>query len=330
MPSDAAGDPGGISALIARVLDQLTLSAWLPAALFTASLAVLLEFRNAKTINISEAVEALTRNWVPVLVLIVPTLVVATIVTQAFAFEAMRTLEGYWHRRGLASVARTLMIKRHVRRKEAIDKRLSRAYETAFYAARPQMIKAGIPGVVVNALEADVLKIDMPHLTDEEHQQFMEARESWRSYSDAWHLARIDTLLSDDEIYPDLTRIMPTKLGNLIRATEDELDTGGDLQGFVLRRHAAVPRRVQLQHDRFRTRMEMYCIMAFVSASLFLLAFIILLPVGVSFVSSTITAVGFAALSEASYLAAIASAYGYCAALRVMNDVPAELSHLQK
>jgi len=320
--SDTASAPDGISAFVARVLDQLTLSAWLPAALFTASMAVLLEFRSAKTVNISKAVEALTKNWVPVLVLIIPVLVVATIVTQAFSFEAMRTLEGYWRRRGLASLARTMMIKRQVRRKQAIDKRLDRANEEAFYAARPQMIKKGISVAVVNALEADALKANTPTLTEEEDQELVEAQQSWRTYCDPWHLAIIDHLLNDYEVYPDDDRIMPTRLGNLIRATEDELSTDGDLQGFVLRRHAMVPRRVQLQHDRFRTRMEMYCTLMFVSAALTVLTLVVLLSAGVDTIPAVIIAVGYVVLSQASYLAAIASARGYCAALKVMNDTP--------
>lgn len=51
----AAASPSGISAFIARVLDQLTLSAWLPAALLTASVAILLQFRSDRSANILTA-----------------------------------------------------------------------------------------------------------------------------------------------------------------------------------------------------------------------------------------------------------------------------------
>jgi hypothetical protein len=116
--SDAsAASPGGISAFIARVLDQLTLSAWLPAAFLTASVAILLQFRSARSANVLNAVRELTANPVQVLVIIIPLLVIAAVVTQAFSFEAIRALEGYWPGRGLIGLARTLMIRRHVRRK---------------------------------------------------------------------------------------------------------------------------------------------------------------------------------------------------------------------
>ncbi len=88
--------PDGISAFVARVLDQLTLSAWLPAALLTASVGVLLEFRNLRSVDLLSAVTALTADPLRVLVITIPVLILATVVTQAFSFEAIRTLEGYW------------------------------------------------------------------------------------------------------------------------------------------------------------------------------------------------------------------------------------------
>ena len=61
----------GISAFIARVLDQLTLSAWLPAALFTAAAAVLLQFRRQRSVNVLHAVGVLAADPVRVLVLMI-------------------------------------------------------------------------------------------------------------------------------------------------------------------------------------------------------------------------------------------------------------------
>ena len=274
----ATVSPEGVSPFFARVLNQLSLSTWLPAGLFTASVAVLLQFRSAGSVS----VRALTLDPIRLLILMIPLLVVSTVLMQAFSFEAIRILEGYWRRRGLASLARTLMIRRHLRRKEVITKRRRKASEEAFYAAKPRMLRNGIPFSIVNAFEAQVLGVQLPALTDEERRKF--ALMNWRSSCDAWHLARIDHLLNEEKSYPATSRILPTKLGNLIRATEDRLqNTGGDLEGFALRRHAMVSRPVQIQHYQFRNRLGMYCYLVYVSLSLFILTPIIFRGSGIDF-----------------------------------------------
>jgi hypothetical protein len=320
--ANAAVSPDGLSAFIARVLDQLSLSAWFPAALFTVSLAILLQFRRQGSDNLAHAVRVLTADPVRVLVLVIPLLVIATVVTQAFSFEAIRTLEGYWRRRGFASLARTLMIRWQVRRKKVIAKRLRKAYEKAFAAAKRRMVDQHVPDRIITALQAQVLKnVEMPILTDVEISEF--STTDWRSWCDPWLLARIDHLLNAEDAYPVTSRILPTKLGNLIRATEDQLqNTGDDVHGFALRRYATAPPLVQMQHDQFRNRLEMYCVLVFVSASLSALTVIILLGHGISATVIAIISGSFAALCEASYLAALASAGGYCAALKVMDETP--------
>ena len=306
----AAASPNGVSAFIARVLDQLTLSAWLPAALLTASVAVLLQFRSDRSANVLSAVRVLTADPVRVLVLIVPLLVIATVVTQAFSFEAITTLEGYWRRRGLANLARTLMIRRHVRRKKSIERRRKQATEKAFYVAEPRMLREGIPFPVVNALKAQALELIEPPLTTDERDLFRETK--WREWSDAWLISEIEHLKKTWEAYPPkMHRVLPTRLGNLMRATEDRLEhAGGDVEGFALRRYATAPRLVQKEHDQFRNRLEMYCTLVFVSLSLLVLTPAILLGSGIAIAAIAIIAGGFAALSQASYLAAIASAAG--------------------
>lgn len=319
-PDATAGTADGISAFVARVLDQLSLSAWLPAAFLTASLALLLQFSGDNTADLLKAVRALTADPVRVLVLIVPLLVLATVVTQAFSFEAIRTLEGYWRRRGPASLARTLMIKRHVRRASALTKRRQRASEIAYYSAEPKILRDNISPPVVHAMKAQALELENPPpLTDEERSEL--SQRNWENWCDAWSIAKIEHLRDAEEVYPlETHRILPTKLGNLIRATEDQLqNTEGDVQGFALRRYAEAPRLVQAEHDKFRSRLEMYCTLVFVSASLLILTPLILFRSGVGVAAIAIISVCFGALSEASYLAAIASARGYCSALREMD-----------
>ena len=233
----APASSDGLSAFIARVLDQLTLSAWLPAALFTAAAAVLLQFRRQRSTKLLHAVGVLASNPLRVLVLIIPVLVLATVVTQAFSFEAIRTLEGYWRRRGPASIARTLMIRWHVHRKDAITRRWERTYKESFIATRSRMVDAGIPLPIVNAIEARVHDKALPPLTDEEQEKFDLIE--WEDWCDAWRRAKMDHLINDERTYPVTSRVLPTRLGNLVRATEDQLKgVDDDLEGFVLRRYA--------------------------------------------------------------------------------------------
>lgn len=322
--ADTSASADGLSAFVARVLDQLTLSAWLPAAVLTASLAVLLQFRSAKSANVLHAVGALTANPVRVLVIMIPLLVLATVVTQAFSFEAIRTLEGYWRHRGLASGARTIMIRWHAYRKGSINKRLGNAYGKALDAVKDEISPGKVSETVFNAFREKMTGAEnKTSLSDEAMLELAEFTGKWRSYCQPWHLAKIDQLLKDRALYPDGDRILPTKLGNMMRATEDNLKSAkDDVEGFVLRRYALASRLVQLQHDQFRNRLDMYCTMVFVCVSLALLTPAILIGSGISALAIGVVSGGFIALCAASYRAAIASAGGYCAALKEMDKDP--------
>ena len=320
----SAASQAGVSAFIARVLDQLALSAWLPAAFLTAGTTVLLEFRSAKSASITNAVAKLTLHPVPVLVIMIPLLVIATVVTQAFSFEAIRTLEGYWRRRGIASLACRLMTWKHVRRKNAIIEKRRRESAKVFDAAlRAAFLRDDdVNGRVVKAVVAELSgrTWEAPRLKGKELQVFADTLRNWRDGADAWRLARIDHLLAEQNCYPVDSRILPTKLGNLIRATEDDLKhAGDDLQSFVLRHRARVPQRVQMQHDQFRTRLDMYCTLVFVSVFLAVITPITLVG-RVDITAIAIITGSFAVMAVASYLAAIASAGGYCTALRQMDE----------
>jgi hypothetical protein len=309
----------GISALIARILDQLALSAWLPAAFLTASIAVLLQFRSAKSANVLKAIQELTVQPLQVLVLVIPILVIATVVTQAFSFECIRILEGYWGASRLADLVRRPMVWLHVHKQGYIVNQLRKESRKALLGAMPRMLMSGIPFPVVKAIEARVVpEQSPPSLTDEEAEILKEL--DWRPWCDAWRLARIGNLAREAEQYPVSHHVMPTKLGNLMRATEDKLqNAGNDVQSFVYRRREVVPTRVRIQHDQFRTRLEMYCTLVLVNGFLLALAPITL----VGRVSNTAFAVafaGFAAMGIVSYLAAIASASGYCLILKQMDE----------
>ena len=302
-----------------RIFDQLMLAA-LPAALvLIAGMAILLQFRSMRSGNILQSVQVLSADPVRLLVIMIPLLVIATVVTQVFSYQALRTLEGFWPRRGLASVVSRLLIQRHLRKKRSTMERLHRETEKALHAAMPEMLMSGVPAAIVRAFEAFISGKEPPSLTDEQSEVL--AKTDWRLWCDAWRLGKIDSLADEEKRYPVDSRILPTKLGNLIRATEDTLryaDT--DLQGFVLRRRAMISRRLQIQYDQSHNRLEMYSILTFVSTLLAILTPIILLGSGIGIDTIAIIFGSFVAFSVASYHAVIGSARGYCAILKQMDE----------
>ena len=95
-PAEKTGPSEGIPAFLGRVLNQLSLSAWLPAAMLVGSLAVLLQLRTQQNRNLVEAATGLVNRPLGLLILLLFALILATMVTQAFEFEVIRLLEGYW------------------------------------------------------------------------------------------------------------------------------------------------------------------------------------------------------------------------------------------
>jgi hypothetical protein len=304
----------------AKLLQTLTLSAWIGALLFTASVVLLLQFRSARSVNIANTLQQLTARPISAFLIMILSLFLVTVVTQVFSVDAISILEGSWGRHGPARFARRLMIQRHVNRKEAIDKHSREALEKAFSLAKDRMLRDDVPAAVVDAYEAMIYKIEPPLLTPEEEEKFH--TNYWGDWADAWRLARIDDLVSDANDYPAFSRILPTKLGNLLRATEDRLrNTDGDMRTFVLRRRDVLSPRLQMQHDQFRNRMQIYCTLVLISALLVVLTPIILV-VYINVVAIAIISGIFVVLSLASYRAAIESARGYCMMLREMDLDP--------
>ena len=195
-PDVPAASADGLSAFRRPSSYQLSLSAWFPAAFLTTGVALLLEFRSTKSASIVDAVAKLTAHPVQVLVIMIPLLVIATVVTQAFSFEAIRFLEGYWGRRGVMNAIGKLMIRRHMHRKKAIAKRKSRESANAFRAAMPAMIidSPDLTGRVAKAIEAQLSgeASESPSLKDNELPIFVHTIQNWRDHADAWRLARID------------------------------------------------------------------------------------------------------------------------------------------
>jgi hypothetical protein len=81
----------GISHFLAKVLDQLSLSAWLPALVLVASMTLMTRLHSLGTLDLVRAVNDITRTKpIGLLVTLLLGIVVAALLTQAFAFEMWR------------------------------------------------------------------------------------------------------------------------------------------------------------------------------------------------------------------------------------------------
>ena len=144
----------------------------------------------------------------------------------------------------------------------------------------------------------------------------------WFSFADAGdarRLARLERVL--DEYPMDDYRILPTRLGNTIRAYEDQVHDPkeGQLEGFVLRIYHQLPVPLQIEHDQYRTRLDLYCSLSFVMVVAAAAAIPLLSPLGSASVAGVCGTLLLVAVL--SYRAAVASARGYGTALVTIKEL---------
>lgn len=310
-----------LSQFTAKVLDQLSLSAWFPALLLTCSLTLLLQFRSQKSMSLADALQSITDDWKQVLLLAIPVLLLATVITQAFSYGAIRFLEGYWNSLVPLGWFRPYAIRWQAGRRRRVADRRKSAAQAAFAAIRPDLQET-YSAALVGALEVQAMEGSVPELAEVDARIYRLT--TWRATCHAWDLAKVDRYDRARADYPRHPgRVMPTRLGNVQRAFEDDLrNAGADLVGFAMRSRSLVSPTVQLQHDQFRERLDMYCTLVFVALVCAVLTGGLL--VGHIPDKSSRWAAGLAAfflgLSWTSYVSAVASARGYGATLRVMDD----------
>jgi hypothetical protein len=290
------------------------------------SLVVLLQLHAQDDRNLVSAVRKLIEQPFGLIVLALSALVLATLITQAFEFEVIRVLEGYW---GNGLALRPLAWAMTRRQRRGFD-RLTRQRDTltlkAFNSAR--LIEEGIipaeKRYIVDLIEKELRGNTgvAPKGWRTRRMALEVARFDWRPYAAAQLMRRLDAVEAALEEYPELHRFLPTRLGNILRSAEDaRLGAGeSELEGAVIRRWEGLPSSLQQEHDQYRTRLDMYCSLVFVYG---LLAAIspLLLTRGHEYVWWTAgTSVAYVVMSYVSYAAAIASARGYGVILRIIAD----------
>jgi hypothetical protein len=309
----------GLSQVLGRILQQLSLSAWLPAAMLVGNVSVQLQLRDDGSYNIPEAVKELAGKPLGTIIILAFALVLATVVTQAFEFEIIRFLEGYPVLfNTLAQPLMRLRIRGHENRLERLSRKLATATDGARLKAVSAMRK--LPGFDPEELDyiAENPARDSPKFNAELNDRT--ASITWKRYAPAADLYRIDTLVARYEAYPEEHRILPTQLGNVLRAAEDEigLDDNENLEGYVIRHYEQLSPALQGQHDTYRTRLNMYCCLVLAFVLLFLLSPVTLNSVR-PFWGMAIVMALYGLMAVLSYAAAIATArlYGL-----VLQEIP--------
>lgn len=314
--------PEGFSQFVSRVLDQLSLSSWLPAALFVCVGAVLLELRSQDEIDLIGAVVDLTAKPVGVLIVIAFALVSSTMLLQAFELSAIRLLEGYWpawvSRIGLTGACVSVQVSRLRRRRD----RLKTERIKAFRIARDRLLDLEADPEIIAYHRRIVHGETSAEETDAGVEQRARAFD-WRPFAPPGRLRNCEALERAAGLYPREHRTMPTALGNALRSGEDKIKNVGEgsLRTFVVRHWHLLPTELQILHDQYRNRLDLYCSLVFVCGVLALGGGALLATQENGLAAGALVLVTFGATAEACYRAAVMSAEGYIGALQAIDKV---------
>ena len=324
-----------LSVFVARVLNQLSLSAWLPSGAlvlvldFIFQLGAALDIRgtpNGPENAIGSAFSAMARTSLGGAILLFAAVIILTTLTQAFVFEAIRLLEGYW---GTSPMVERLAKRRcthfqneAMKLKRHRDEITKEAWSKVREKVKKKQAKA-LSGDEAMKWTQNMLRYyghiarGLPVPVQLSRDELNRGR-SWEQYAPADLLRRRMNLTIRLGDFPtDFRRIRPTRLGNVLRAYED-LTHWEPVETFVLKHIGELPQDLRIQHDQRRNQLDLYCSMVFVADLVIVFAAVRLGPSSWPYAVVAV-AVGVAGMWFA-YRAAIASARLYGKVLLTIAD----------
>lgn len=313
--------PKTVSAVVARILEQLSVSAWLPSAILVAALTFVGHLAVQQDGDVVEATRKVSSLEPVALVLLFGLVVMLTTLTQAFEFAAIRFVEGYWGARGpLAGLAKRLIAAQQDRLAE-LEVRETELKRQAIASCRDD-IEQRYPAdaqQIVDALENRVL--GTTHNVEDRHTATAAAY-SWRGHADAAIVRSFIATVRARDKYPETSyRILPTRIGNTIRAAEEHAfgRTVSNLEGKVLLVFEELPVSIQLQHDLHRRQLNLYCTLLFVAVFLGAVSATTLgLVHGWTY---AVTSLGLAAaVAFVTWQAAVLASEGYASTLETIGE----------
>lgn len=283
-PATQHGGSETLTHLLARVLNQLSLSAWLPSAALVLLVGLALQLGAAVDEDadfgtaMTTTLERLGDLTFSTLVLVMLVIVVSTMLTQAFSFGAIRVLEGYWGAARIPEWLATARARRHRKKRARLGERYDVLVELGHAALLSTIAEDGraepnerrlpeFSEAMYQLLEEQVLGKPVPddfQISDSDR-AVVESMD-WRAACGPDAERREINLRRRLADYPQVpSHILPTRLGNILRRRED--DTGREeVEGFIEAVFDDLPFSLQLAHDEQRTRLDLYCSMVFVIA----------------------------------------------------------------
>jgi hypothetical protein len=292
------------------------------------SLSVLLQLHAQRNRDVAKAATNLVNKPLGLLVVLLFAVVLATMITQAFEFEVIRLLEGYWGNRrftrGILHLSVHWQQRKFYRLLRERDELTLRAFREA------KLIENGfVPAdkrYIVDLIEGELADGGAETHGWREKRRAREAqkyKETWRQFAPANLMSRLEAVESQIREYPQPYRMLPTKLGNVIRAVEDSIPAaqGDDRESFVIRQWDEIPSGLRKEHDQYRVRLDLYCTLMFVFFVLAIVAAPLITHGPRYLIATIVTSTAYLFLSLVSYAAAIASARGYGTALKAIADM---------
>jgi hypothetical protein len=321
--SDNDSSSLGLSQVLGRILQQLSVSAWMPAAMLVGNVSVQLQLRSDGSYNIARAVKELAGKPLGTIIILAFALILATIVTQAFEFEVIRFLEGYVTSSN--SIVQAIVVARirlHGNKRRRLKEKRDQVSKEALQEAVSRMRDA--PGYDKRVLSYMLQDPDEGSKEFDEGMAQRAAHIDWRPNASPAVLYRLQRLEERLGFYPGEHRVLPTRLGNVLRASEDKINLSGyaNLQGYVIRHYDRLSSVLQSQHDEYRTRLDMYCSLALVFSMLTVVGAITLTSVAPVW-GVAVAVAGYGWMAWVSYEAAIASARNYGL---ILQEIPQYLS----
>jgi hypothetical protein len=323
----------GLSEFFAKVLNQLLLSSWLPAAAVVVGGVYVLALRQeldnptqcedgcSWATGLVGAAARLADLSVGGAVVLLILIIVATMLTQAFTFEAIRFLEGYWGANRIMRMCGKGGVAFHERRRRRLSDRQqklrSQIADGTFRAIRNEnsrRAELGAPPLLsakmLEGLHAK-LQVRKPGeaLSEAEFQAVMAF--PWEQYADPQ--LRLQKVVVENRlaVYPKEGWLMPTMLGNILRRHEQQMNVR-NVESFVQDHFDELPPSLQRTHDEVKTRVDLYASLVFLLPLLGAFALAALLPDGWYVLG---VEMALAALTLVAHRAALASARAYGSAL---------------